>query len=408
MDFDSRVPISRESISLSPLLHQNAMWQTNLGSDETMGGDGLYPERPGEPDCSYYIRTGLCRFGSTCRFNHPYDRKLVIATARTKGEYPERIGQPECEFYIKTGTCKFGVTCKFHHPRNKAGIDERVSNEDDCSYFLRTGHCKFGGSCKFNHPQTQSTKLMVSLRSPVYSALQSLTGQQSYSWPRTSYVANPPRFQDPSYASLGGLVSVQGWNAYGGQLGSLSPSGSDQDYRNQQQNDAEESSGSQGGVFSSGFHSGNSVPLGQYALPSENVFPERPGQLECEFYMKTGDCKFGTVCKFHHPRNRQTPAPDCVLSTVGLPLRPGEPLCVFYSRYGICKFGPSCKFDHPMRVFTYNSNAAAPSSSSSLHQETAITTQLRNLLVSSSVEATPPSSVSETTSAKDTTVDAQH
>ncbi|XP_010420349.1 PREDICTED: zinc finger CCCH domain-containing protein 57 isoform X1 [Camelina sativa] len=415
MDFDSRVPITRESTSLSPLLHQNAMWQMNLGSDETMsGGDGFYPERQGEPDCSYYIRTGLCRFGSTCRFNHPHDRKLVIATARTKGEYPERIGQPECEFYMKTGTCKFGVTCKFHHPRNNVGTDGRVSvdvlgyplrpNEDDCSYFLRTGHCKFGGTCKFNHPQTQSTKLMVSLRgSPVYSALQSLTGQQSYSWPRTSCLATPPRFQDPSsIASLvlpqGGVVSVQGWNGFGGQLGSLSPSGSDQNYRNQRQNDAEESSGSQGGVFSSGFHSGSSVPLGLYA------FPERPGQLECQFYMKTGDCKF------HHPRDRQTPAPDCVLSTVGLPLRLGEPLCVFYSRYGICKFGPSCKFDHPMGVFTYNNNAAAPSSSSSssLHQETAITTQLRNLLVSSSVEATLPSSVSDTTSAKDTTVDAQH
>lgn len=62
---------------------------------------------------------------------------------------------------------------------------------------------------------------MVSLRgSPVYSALQPPTdGQQSYSWPRTSFVANPPRWQDPSsFASLilpqGGVVSVQGWNAY--------------------------------------------------------------------------------------------------------------------------------------------------------------------------------------------------
>lgn len=50
------------------------MWQMNLGSD----GDRSYPERPGEPDCSYYIRTGLCRFGLTCRFNHPRDRKLVL------------------------------------------------------------------------------------------------------------------------------------------------------------------------------------------------------------------------------------------------------------------------------------------------------------------------------------------
>ncbi|VVB11894.1 unnamed protein product [Arabis nemorensis] len=100
MDFYSRVPISREGTSFSPLLNQNAMWQMNLGSEETMVGDGSCPKRA---DCSYYIRTGLCRFGSTCRFNHPHDRKLVIATTRIKGEYPERIGEPECE------VTKFGI-----------------------------------------------------------------------------------------------------------------------------------------------------------------------------------------------------------------------------------------------------------------------------------------------------------
>ncbi|EOA33184.1 hypothetical protein CARUB_v100138731mg, partial [Capsella rubella] len=71
MDFNAGVPMS----SLSPLMNQDAMWQMNLSSDETME-TGSYPERPGEPDCSYYIRTGLCRFGSTCRFNHPRDREL--------------------------------------------------------------------------------------------------------------------------------------------------------------------------------------------------------------------------------------------------------------------------------------------------------------------------------------------
>jgi hypothetical protein len=54
----------------------DAMWQMNLRSSETMES-GPYPEHPGEPDCSYYIRTGLCRFGATCRFNHPPNRKLV-------------------------------------------------------------------------------------------------------------------------------------------------------------------------------------------------------------------------------------------------------------------------------------------------------------------------------------------
>ncbi|KAL0855818.1 hypothetical protein Bca101_060971 [Brassica carinata] len=132
-------------------------------------------------------------------------------------------------------------------------------------------------------------------------------------------------------------------------LGSVSPSGTGNDhsnYRNLQQNE-----------------SGSSVPLGGiYALPSENVFPERPGQPECRIYMKTGDCKFGTVCKFHHPRDRQAPPPDCLLSPIGLPLRLGEPLCVFYSRYGICKFGPSCKFHHPTGAFTETDEVVETSS----------------------------------------------
>lgn len=78
-------------------------------------------------------------------------------------------------------------------------------------------------------------------------------------------------------------------------------------------------------VESQGTHSSYpsaSVPMGYYALQREAVFPERPGQPECQFYMKTGDCKFGAVCKFHHPRERVIPAPDCVLSSIGLPLRP--------------------------------------------------------------------------------------
>lgn len=73
-----------------------------------------------------------------------------------------------------------------------------------------------------------------------------------------------------------------------------------------------------------------SVPVGFYALQRENVFPERPGQPECQFYMKTGDCKFGAVCKFHHPRERLIPVPDCVLSPIGLPLRPVSYICRWF------------------------------------------------------------------------------
>ncbi|XP_011014133.1 PREDICTED: zinc finger CCCH domain-containing protein ZFN-like [Populus euphratica] len=391
MDFDAGIPMSRsggggglpavtEGTSMSQSLSEDAMWQMNLRSSETMEA-GPYPERSGEPDCSYYIRTGLCRFGATCRFNHPPNRKLAIAAARMKGEFPERIGQPECQYYLKTGTCKFGATCKFHHPRDKAGISGRVSlnilgyplqpNEIECAYYLRTGQCKFGSTCKFHHPQP--TNMMVPLRgSPIYPTVSSPTtpGQQSYpgglatTWSRASFITSP-RWQAPSsYTPLilpQGVVSVPGWNAYSGQLGSVSSPENQQQTGNSQiygtsRHSESVNAGSQG-TFSP-YRSG-SAPLGYYALQRESVFPERPGQPECQFYMKTGDCKFGAVCRFHHPRERLIPAPDCVLSPIGLPLRPGEPLCIFYSRYGICKFGPSCKFDHPMGIFTYNLTASS-------------------------------------------------
>lgn len=116
-----------------------------------------------------------------------------------------------------------------------------------------------------------------------------------------------------------GMVSFQG------QLGSVSssetqqqPVGNSQIYGTSRQGEPA-NAGSQG-TFSP-FRSG-SVPVGYYALQRENVFPERPGQPECQFYMKTGDCKFGAVCRFHHPSERLIPAPDCVLSPIGLPLRP--------------------------------------------------------------------------------------
>ena len=59
------------------MLIAEGMWQQMaINSGATMQ-PGSYPERPGEPDCTYYLRTGLCRFGLSCRFNHPPDRNLV-------------------------------------------------------------------------------------------------------------------------------------------------------------------------------------------------------------------------------------------------------------------------------------------------------------------------------------------
>eukprot|EP00210_Caulerpa_lentillifera_P001464 g1405.t1 len=71
-------------------------------------------------------------------------------------------------------------------------------------------------------------------------------------------------------------------------------------------------------------------------------FPQRPGSAICDFYQKTGFCKYHERCRFHHP-------PECAvrLNEDGLPVRQGEPVCEFYKSTHQCKFGGACKFNHP-------------------------------------------------------------
>lgn len=116
-----------------------------------------------------------------------------------------------------------------------------------------------------------------------------------------------------------------------GQMGSVSSSenhqqtsGTSQIYGTSHQSESTNAT-SQGIFYRSG-----SVPVGLYALQRENVFPERPDQPECQYYMKTGDCKFGAMCKFHHPRERLIPIPSCTLSPLGLPLRPVSAALSFF------------------------------------------------------------------------------
>ena len=170
------------------------------------------------------------------------------------------------QYYLKTGTCKFGPTCKFHHPREKAGIAGRVQlntlgyplrpvrsflggqlcillflclsvcctekklalllqNEKECAYYLKTGQCKYANTCKFHHPELFNV-VPSSRGSPIYPSVHSSasTGPQSYtgtmaSWafPRASFIPSP-RWQSPSnYAPMivpQGLVQVPSWNSY--------------------------------------------------------------------------------------------------------------------------------------------------------------------------------------------------
>nr|BAJ87902.1 predicted protein [Hordeum vulgare subsp. vulgare] len=80
------------------------MWQQmTMNSGVTMQS-GPYHVRPGEPDCTYYLRTGLCSFGMSCTFNHPQDRNTV-----------SRLPLPAVVFILLCFTCSQSSRLRFPH-----------------------------------------------------------------------------------------------------------------------------------------------------------------------------------------------------------------------------------------------------------------------------------------------------
>uniref|UniRef100_A0A383VZQ0 non-specific serine/threonine protein kinase n=1 Tax=Tetradesmus obliquus TaxID=3088 RepID=A0A383VZQ0_TETOB len=113
------------------------------------------------------------------------------------------------------------------------------------------------------------------------------------------------------------------------------------------------------GVSSSSGGGGDaSVPVVGYAMAEGEEplftpsFPLRPGKQHCEFYTKTGHCKYGGDCVFDHPAEYAV-----ALTEQGLPYRPDQPICTFYQRTQQCKYGPACKFHHPKLVPIYAGSA---------------------------------------------------
>ncbi|KAF8017262.1 hypothetical protein BT93_H2452 [Corymbia citriodora subsp. variegata] len=335
---------------------EEPMWQLGLGSGGGGGraeseSDPAYPERPNEADCIYYL--SYCGYGARCRFNHPRDRSAVMRATRGGGaEYPERAGQPICQFYMRTGTCKFGMSCKYHHPRHGAGPSSPATlnyygypfrpGEKECSYYVKTGQCKFGATCKFHHPQPagghvhapspplQAAPAPIPVAAPSsYQAMQSpsVPSSQQYGVVMArpplvpSYVQGPygPLLVSPS------MVPFPSWNPYQAPVSPLA------------------SSSAQAGSGSSSVFgvtqlspSAPAFPWPYQPSPSslgpsvngrrEQSFPERAGQPECQHYMRTGDCKYGSSCKYHHPPDLNASNVNIVLSPTGLPIRPGAPL----------------------------------------------------------------------------------
>ncbi|KAG1367692.1 putative Zinc finger CCCH domain-containing protein 37 [Cocos nucifera] len=249
---------------LVPLVPTSESLPERPGEPECPGTDNsVLPERPSEPLCSFYMKTGKCKFGQNCKFHHPKDLQIP-----PNGEDPGNMGQMEYE----RDDCAAGVPqpANGHVPitpallHNSKGLPIRPG-ETDCPFYLKTGSCKYGATCRYNHPDRNS------INPPLVSAL----GQAVIPSPAANLpfgVLNPA-------ASLLQNINLQSAQA----------------------------------------------SLG--AVPT--IYPQRPGEIECDFYMKTGQCKFGERCKFHHPIDRSALSSDVKqslqqnvkLTLAGLPRR---------------------------------------------------------------------------------------
>lgn len=86
-------------------------------------------------------------------------------------------------------------------------------------------------------------------------------------------------------------------------------------------------------------------------------YPQRSDEPDCRDYLRTGRCKYGESCKYHHPiGGAKTPSDP---REPPFPIRPNEPPCQYYLKHGTCKFGQTCKFHHPPHILTTGGNGTA-------------------------------------------------
>nr|CAB3465708.1 unnamed protein product [Digitaria exilis] len=163
-----------------------------------------FPRRPGEPDCTYYLKFGTCRFGIKCKFNHPSRKKkssrvrgsgssgsnsssnkasspdddqapreeyeglvpdiadsVVIGTKNGQMEPKEKVsGKSEKSTYFKKAEETNITNQKGAKDKRKETFSEG-SAQEECKYYSTPGGCKFGKSCKYLHREGKEGKAEV-------------------------------------------------------------------------------------------------------------------------------------------------------------------------------------------------------------------------------------------------------
>ncbi|KAJ0753376.1 putative transcription factor C3H family [Helianthus annuus] len=73
-----------------------------------MASTGKYPTRPDAEDCSFFVRTGTCKFGSSCKFNHPV---LTVDGDKSNGNGGGSSSKIPCKVHVDRNRYGYGFNC---------------------------------------------------------------------------------------------------------------------------------------------------------------------------------------------------------------------------------------------------------------------------------------------------------
>ncbi|KAL2523265.1 Zinc finger CCCH domain-containing protein 67 [Forsythia ovata] len=345
------------------VLKSDENYTVDVGQNDSRSLDdrGLLPFRPYAGDCPHYIRTGSCKFGLDCRYNHP-DKMAQVAKDLDKDVISEDYSPIECKYYRTAEGCKYGKSCRYrHHGEESQNIDPELNflanfigtlirERKECHFYMRNGTCGYGSRCVFNHPDPTP---MAGMGSPNSSPDDKFGRQLSHPLGKQNGVSLPIHFSgasQPDQASRFLHTLPDNTIAYPNSHSSYVtlPAPPQQMQKQSEWNGYQAPNSHQSGHYSATPSAYGSL-RNTYISMQDEEFPERPGQPECDYFVKTGNCKFRSACRYHHPKDRKPKPDECVLSEKGLPLRPGRSICRHYERHGLCKFGTACLFDHPVK-----------------------------------------------------------
>ncbi|KAJ1255000.1 hypothetical protein BS78_K300800 [Paspalum vaginatum] len=402
--FDSHVGARRSAEVLyhQPFMGSHSMVGQSeaLYSSNTMAkrprlesGLPIYPQRPGEKECAFYMSTRTCKYGETCKFDHPQwvpegGVRNWKEVPNAEESYPERPGEPDCPYLMKSSRCKFKSKCKFNHPKEKVNALEAATDnarslisdsailpvrpsEPVCSFYAKTGKCGFGAVCKFNHPK-DSRMAPVIAKETIYTATTDAEAHISAADGSVPAKTHAPTAPAEAHNAKGlplrpGEVDCSFYMKTGScKYGSICR------YNHPDRPVVDIALTAPlvqttipipapivpSAVLNPAVGSLQSFDFHATHLPVEPVpiiYPQRPGETVCDFYMKRGYCNYKQKCKFHHPINGSLPGANengepqqpVTLTLAGLPRREDAEICAFYMTYGTCQHGVHCKFDHP-------------------------------------------------------------